>query len=123
MLRALTIVVAIAAVPLCALAQSPSVPRVSKGDAQKVATIISSDKAKTQTYCDMQKLADQIKEANEEKDSKTVDELFQKLETLEKTLGPEYAALIDGLQDIAENEDLRAEFVSAFGALAALCKK
>jgi len=49
--------------------------------------------------------------------------LFQKLETLEKTLGPEYAALIDGLQDIAENEDLRAEFVSAFGALVRMCTK
>ena len=37
----------IAAVPVCAQAQSPSVPRVSKGDAQKVVTIISGDKAKT----------------------------------------------------------------------------
>jgi len=47
----------IAAVPVCAQAQSPSVPKVSKGDAEKVATIISGDKAKTQAYCEMQKLA------------------------------------------------------------------
>jgi hypothetical protein len=58
----------IAAVPAYAQAQSPSVPRVSKGDAQKVVTIISGDKAKTQTYCDMQKSALQIEEAHKKKD-------------------------------------------------------
>ena len=50
----------IAAMPVCAQAQSPSVPRVSKGEAEKVATIIRSDKVKTETYCDLQKLAKQI---------------------------------------------------------------
>jgi hypothetical protein len=49
--------------------------------------------------------------------------LSQKIETLEKTLGPEYIALIDGLQDIAENDQLGAEFLSAFGTLAWLCTK
>src|SRR5262249_3022915 len=107
--------------PLFAQAQSLSTAKVSKGDAQKVVTIISSDKVKTQAYCDIQKLAEQMAEAHEKKDSKTVIGLFQKIETLEKTLGPEYAALIDGVQDIVENDQLRAEFLSAFGALARLC--
>jgi hypothetical protein len=53
-------VLLIAAVPVCAQAQSPSVPRVSKGDAEKVATIISSDKVKTQTYCEIMKLGEQF---------------------------------------------------------------
>jgi hypothetical protein len=30
-------------------------------------------------------------------------------------IGPEYVALIDGVQDIAENDQLGAEFLSAFG--------
>src|SRR5262249_36651329 len=89
----------IAAVPVCAQAQNPNIARVSKGDAQKVAPIISGDKAKIQTYCDIRKLAERLAEAHEKKDSKTVIELLQKIETLEKTLGPEYAALIDGIQD------------------------
>jgi hypothetical protein len=34
-----------------------------------------------------------------------VDELSQKIDTLENTLGPEYLALVDGLQNIdAESE-------------------
>ena len=96
---------------------------VSEGDAEKVATIIRSDRIKTKTYCDLQKLAKQIQKANQKKDRKTVDELFRKVETIEQTLGPEYLALIDGIQEIAENDQLRAEFVLAFGALAKLCTK
>jgi hypothetical protein len=46
--------------------------RVSKGDAQKVVTIISGDKAKTQTYCAIKKLGEQIEEASAKKDGKTV---------------------------------------------------
>jgi hypothetical protein len=62
-------------------------------------------------------------EAHEKKDSKTVEELSVKIETLEKTLGPEYVALINGVQDIVENDQLRAEFLSAFAALARLCTR
>ena len=61
--------------------------------------------------------------AHEKKDGETVNGLFQKIETLGKTLGPEYVALIDGVQDIAENDQLRARFLSAFGTLARLCTK
>ena len=37
----------LAAVPVYAQAESPSVPSVGKGEAEKVATIIRSDKVKT----------------------------------------------------------------------------
>jgi hypothetical protein len=59
-------------VPVCAQAQSPSAPKVNKGDAQKVVRIISGDKAKTQIFCDMKKLTEQIEEASAKKDGKTV---------------------------------------------------
>src|SRR5215475_15300338 len=87
----------IVVVPVFAQAQSSSAPKVNKGDAQKVTTIISGDKAKTQTYCDMKKIGQQIDEASVNKDSKTVNELSQKSVTLEKKLGPKYLALIDGV--------------------------
>jgi hypothetical protein len=98
----------VVAVPVYAHAQNP---RVSKGDAQKVVTIIKGDKAKTQTYCDIKKLGEQIEEASAKKDGKTVNQLSQKIETLEKTLGPEYVALLDGLQDIVENDLLGAVYL------------
>ncbi|HZM89484.1 MAG TPA: hypothetical protein VFF31_23385 [Blastocatellia bacterium] len=110
-------------VPVYAQAQSSSVPKVNKGDAQKVVTIISGDKAKTQTYCDMKKLAEQIEEASAKKDAQTVNELSQKVEALEKTLGPEYAALLDGFEGIAKDDQLGEEFESAVAALDRLCTR
>jgi hypothetical protein len=101
----------VAAVPAFAQAQKP---RVTKDDAQKVVTIISGDKAKTQTYCEIQKLTQQMEQAYEKNDSKTADELSEKIDTLEDTLGPEYAELIDGLQDIdPEKDKLGAEIMSS----------
>jgi hypothetical protein len=41
----------------------------------KVVAIISSDKAKTQTYCKIQKLNEQVEQAYEKNDSKMADEL------------------------------------------------
>jgi hypothetical protein len=85
------VAILIAVVPVCAQAQSPSVPKVTKADAQKVVKIISGNKAKTQTYCDMAKLFNQIQR---EKNIKKTAELNRKLDELAKRLGPESAALV-----------------------------
>jgi flagellar motility protein MotE (MotC chaperone) len=122
-LKIVVAVLLIAAAPVSALAQSPSTAKVNKGDAQKVVTIISGDKAKTQTYCEMQKLASQVDDASAKQDNKTVLELSEKIATLEKTLGPEYAALFEGLEDITKDDQLGAEFDSATEALDKLCPK
>ena len=116
-------VLLIAAVPVYAEAQSPSVPRVSKDDAHKVATIISGDKAKTQTYCDIQKLGEQMERAYEKRNLQLVDELQQKIGTMGKTLGPEYAALVEGLVLHPENGKLDAEIMLEFAALSRLCTR
>jgi hypothetical protein len=114
----------IAVVPVYAQAQTPSVSKVSKDDAQKVVAIISGDKAKIKNYCEIHKLSEQIEQAYEKNDSKMADELSQKIDTLEETLGPEYVALIDGLQDIdPEKDKLGAEIMSAFEALDRLCRR
>ena len=113
----------IAVVSVCAQTQSPSAPKVNKGDALKVVTIISGDKAKTQTFCDIKKLTEQIKAASAKKDGKTVNELSQQIETMEKTLGPEYLALLDGFEDIAKDDQLGEEFEPAIAALDRLCTR
>ena len=99
-------ILVIAAVPVCAQAQKPSAATVTKTDVQKVVKLISGDKAKTQTYCDIGKLNAQMAEADETKDTKKLDELSQQIDALGKKLGPEYAALMDGLEDVdPESED------------------
>jgi flagellar motility protein MotE (MotC chaperone) len=112
------------AAAVCSQAQTPSVPRVSEDDAQKVVAIISSDKAKTQTYCDLQTLSEQIEQAYEKRDLKLVDELDRKFEALEKTLGPEYVALMDRVGAIdSENDKLADEIISLFEPLDRRCAR
>jgi hypothetical protein len=48
--KVIVAILLVATVPVCAHAQKP---KVSKADAEKVVTIIRSDKAKTQTYCEI----------------------------------------------------------------------
>ena len=115
-------ILVIAAVPVCAHAQPPSAAKVSKADAQKVLKIISGDKAKSQTYCDIAELDDQIDKADEKKDTERADELFRKRAELATTLGPEYAALMDGVQDVDPNSQIGKEIGSVLSALDKLCK-
>jgi hypothetical protein len=114
----------IAAAAAYAQAQSRSTPKVSKGEAHKVVTIIRSDKAKTQTYCEINKVSDQMNRAYGKNDKKTIDELSQQIERFEKILGPEYVALMDGLQKLGpENSKRVAKILLQFAALDRLCTR
>jgi hypothetical protein len=119
--KVIVAILLVAAVPAFAQAQKP---RVTKDDSQKVVTIISGDKAKIQTYCEIQTIGEQMERAYEKRNLKLVDVLLQKIEALEETLGPEYVALMDGLQDIdPERDKLGAEIRSVFRALDRLCTR
>jgi 2-C-methyl-D-erythritol 4-phosphate cytidylyltransferase len=122
-LKLIAAILVIGAVPVCAQAQNPSAAKLTRADAQKVVKIISSDKAKTRTFCDIGKLGEQIEEANEKRDRKTADELSQKMKELEKKLGPEYVTLMDGLQDIDPESDDGVDIQAALAALDKSCAK
>ena len=76
----------ISTAPLFAQAQPD--PAKLKADAQKVVSIISSDKAKTQAYCQIANLGDQIGEADQQKDRKKAENLSQKINELQKKPWP-----------------------------------
>jgi hypothetical protein len=120
--KSIVVISMIAAVPLLAHAQKPSA-KVTKADAQKVLKIISGEKAKTQTYCDMGKLGEQIEQAEDKKDSKKADELSRQMDELGKKLGPEYIALMNGLQDIDPETEEGQEISSILESLDKLCAK
>ena len=114
-------VVVIAAMPVCSYAQKAA--KVTKADAQRVVTMISGDKAKTKIYCDISKLGEQIDQADEKKDSKTVDALSEKMDTMAKQLGPEYAALMDGVQALKPKSKEAKEIGDLLDGLDKLCGK
>jgi hypothetical protein len=119
---AIAAIAAIAALTVGAQAQ-PKPKKVTKADAQKVVALISADKAKTQIYCDMAKLGEQIDQADQKKDSKKVEELGTKMDEMTQKLGPEYAALMDGLQGMDPESKEGKDIGAVLDGLDALCKK
>jgi hypothetical protein len=119
-LRSNLAILVIVASPTFAHAQEPNITKM-KEDAQKVVKIISSDKSKTHTYCDLVKLSNQIEQA--EPNSKKAEELNQQMEKLSAKLGPEYIALMGELQDMDADSEDGKQIASALEALDKLCTK
>ena len=123
----------IAAIPVCVQAQAPSAPKPTRPTkaapatvadaAQRVVKIVSGDKIKTQTYCDIGKLSSQIEDAEQKKDMNKIDELNRKMDELATKLGAEYVALMTKLEDIDPNSKEALEVGSALATLDKLCAK
>ena len=126
----------VAAVPMCAQAQAPNPPKPSKpakaapaapvskvAAAQRVVKTISGDKTKTETYCDIGKLGEQIEQAEQKNDMKKIDELNKKMDELATKLGPEYVALMGQLEDVDPSSKEGQDISSALGGLDKLCAK
>jgi uncharacterized protein HemX len=89
----------ISTAPLYAQRQQQNIAKL-KEDARNVVGTIANDKAKTQTYCQILDLARQLEQAVQEKDRKKVKTLAEKIGQLQKQLGPEFVALMNGLMHI-----------------------
>ena len=122
-LKLVAAISALAATPALAHAQQggpPKVPKPTKADAQNVVQIITSDKVKTQAYCDLNKLYDQLK-AVQQNDTKTVETLTNQASALIYKLGPEYLKLMDGLEQVDSNSSEAKEFMSILSELDKSC--
>ena len=80
------------------------------------------DKAKSQIYCDVVKLGEQIEETDPG-DKKKADELYQQVDELATKLGPEYIALMNELQDMDPDSEDGKEIGSTLESLEKLCSK
>jgi hypothetical protein len=116
---------ALFAMPVFAFGQQssspPKAPKPTKDDAQKVAQIISGDKAKLQAYCDSKKLYDQMAAAYKKNDNKTADALNKQADALVSKLGPEYSKMMDGLEQVERNSSEAKEFMAILSGLDKLC--
>ena len=124
-LKLIAAIPALVAIAAFAYAQQgrPTVPRPTKADAQKVVQIITSDKVKTQAYCDLTKLEGQVKAVQPTTDPKTVEMLTKQAEALIDELGPEYFKLMDGLELVDPKSSEAEEFVSILSELDKRCIK
>ena len=125
-LKLLIAISALVAVPALAQAQQgapPPAPKPTKAEVQKVVQIVSSDKAKTQAYCDLSKLNDQMEAADQKKDTKALEALGKQADALMDKLGPEYEKMMDGLDQVDENSPEGKDFAGVLSGLDKLCTK
>jgi ABC-type transporter Mla subunit MlaD len=106
--------------PLCAQRQQQNVAKL-KADARNLVGIIGSDKTKTQTYCQIHDLSEQLIQAVQEKDRKKANALAEKIADLYKKMGPEFAALIDIEKHVDLNSPDGKEITSIVATLGESC--
>jgi hypothetical protein len=109
----------ISTAPLFAQAQQPNAAEL----AQKVVSIISGDKVKIQTYCQILDLSDELDQVDQQKDRKKAEDLSQKINELQKNLGPEYLALLEATLDVDPNSKDGQDIVSIFDKLDKFLRK
>jgi hypothetical protein len=110
----------ISTAPLNAQRQQQNVAKL-KADARNVVGTIANDKAKTQTYCQLLDLARQLARADQEKDGKKIKTLSEKINQLQKQLGPEFVALMNGLGHIDQRSPDGREVVLIIESLNQSC--
>ena len=73
--------------PLFAQGQQPDAAKL-KADARNVVSTITGDKAKSQTYCLVLDLSDELDQVDRHKEPKKAEDLSQKVDDLQKNLAP-----------------------------------
>jgi hypothetical protein len=111
-------ILAISAAPMHAQAHQPSAETL-RVEARNFAKIISGDKRKSQTYCKIVELNDQI---DEKEDPIEARKLTQKRKKLEGKLGRKYVALVAGLMKIDKDSRDYRQIASILEPLDKFCK-
>jgi hypothetical protein len=117
-LTALGVVAAISAAPVYAQSQRTSADTL-KAEARNFVKIIRGDKRKSQTYCKIVELNDQI---DQQEDPIEAQVLTQKRDKLEEKLGRRYIALVTGVMSIDKDSRDYQQIASIFEPLDRLCE-
>jgi flagellar biosynthesis/type III secretory pathway M-ring protein FliF/YscJ len=112
-------ILVISTAPLYAQRQEQNVAKL-KADARNLVGIIGSDKTKTQTYCQIHDLSEQLIQAVQEKDRKKANALAEKIAELYKKM-PEFAALINIEKHVDLNSPDGKEIASIVATLGESC--
>ena len=63
-----------------------------------------------------------LEKAEEKNDTKALDDLFAKADSLERQVGPDYARIVDGLGEVDPSSDEGKKFTALFDAVHKQCK-
>jgi len=96
-------------------------PKPTVAQVQQVLAGISKDKAKVATYCQLNKVNEQMSQVSE-KDQKKMQTLGEQADALMQKLGPDYAKIMEGLDSVDENSAEGKQYAALFQPLDAQCK-
>ena len=113
----IVVILIIGTLPLYGQGQPPNAAEL----AQTVFGIIAGDKTKSQTYCQVLDLSDELDQVDRHQDRKKAEDLSQKIDELQKKLGPEYLALVEAAKDVDPNSKDGQEIASIFDKLDSSC--
>src|SRR6516162_7866796 len=113
----IVVILIIGTLPLYGQGHQPNTAEL----AQKVVGIIGGDKTKTQTYCQVLDLSDELDQVDQQKDRKKAEDLSQKINGLQSKLGSEYLALLEATKYVDPNSKSGREIVSIFDKLDSSC--
>ncbi len=99
----------------------PKGPKPTPADVQRVVASITADRAKLQAYCEMMKLDEQIAKAEESKDMKKAEALAKQADEMAQKLGPEYANLMERLEQVDPSSPEGQRLSAAFEPLDKRC--
>lgn len=111
----------ISAAPQHVHAQQKDLVAKLKVDAQRIVRVIHGDRAKSQVYCQINSLSVLINQAVQENDKLKADALNRKISDLQKTLGPEYLAFFDALNNLDQNPKEIQDILPMFDTLSQSC--
>jgi hypothetical protein len=113
-------IVIVSTAPLFAQREQQNVAKL-KADARNLVGIIGSDKTKTQTYCQIEDLTEQLDGAVQEKDSQKAKALVKKIAQLNKKMGPDFARLVDIKNHVDLDSQDGQEIASIVASLGESC--
>ena len=96
-------------------------PKLTMAEIEKVVQLVSTDKTKTQFYCELAKINEQISQAKT--NSAAIERLENRADELEEKIGPEFVKFMDALDDAEENTLEGKELVDALDKLDDLCPR
>ncbi len=119
------VVSAFAAVPALAQPQPGAppahAPQPTQAEIQKVVATISGDKTKTQQYCEIGQLNQQMAEADQKNDTKALESLGKQADDLTHKIGPEFVKFMDALDRMDDRSEEGKQLMAAVEQLDKLC--
>ena len=97
-------------------------PKLTTAEIENVVQLVSTDKTKTQFYCELTKINEQISQ-EKTKDYAAIRSLQNRADELEEKIGPEFVEFMDALDDADESTVEGKELVDALDKLDDLCPR